>query len=137
METNKNKPSQIMAMAQCKCPRCRKGDMFEYSALNIPKFAKMYAYCPVCNLRYEREPGFFIGAMYFGYAISIACFVTVAVAIVVLSTVFQFQTSASMYVTSIITATFLMVPFNFRYSRMLMLHLFGGDEAQYTPDAVK
>lgn len=137
MEKNNSEPSLMTAMVQCKCPRCRKGDMFEYSALNLPKFAKMYAYCPVCNLRFEREPGFFIGAMYFGYAISIASFVTVAVAIVVLSTVFQFQTSVSMYVSSIITATILMVPFNFRYSRMLMLHLFGGDESKYTPDITK
>ncbi len=137
METNNSQPSRIVAMAQCKCPRCRKGDMFEYSALNIRKFAKMYAHCPVCNLRYEKEPGFFVGAMYFGYGISIASFVTIAVAIFVLSTVFQFQTTTSMYVTSIITATLLMAPFNFRYSRMLMLHLFGGDEALYHPDAIK
>ena len=137
MEANNHNPSQIVAMLQCKCPRCRKGDIFEYSALNIAKFAKTYAHCPVCNLRFEREPGFFIGAMYFGYAISIAAFVSTAVAIVVLSTVFKFQTSVSMYVSSIIAVTLLIVPFNFRYSRVLMLYLFGGDEASYKSSLVK
>jgi len=137
MENNNHVPSQLLAMAQCKCPRCRKGDIFEYSALNLLKFAKTYSHCPVCNLRFEREPGFFVGAMYFGYGISIATFVTVAVAIVVLSTIFQFQTSVSMYVTSIIIATLAIAPFNFRYSRVLMLYLFGGDDAKYNADAVK
>ncbi|TAH21155.1 MAG: DUF983 domain-containing protein [Cytophagales bacterium] len=137
MEKNSTTPSQLLAMAQCKCPRCRKGRIFEYSALNLPKFAKTYGHCPVCDLRFEREPGFFVGAMYFGYAISIATFVTVAVAIVILSTVFQFQTSVSLYVTSIITVTLLMAPVNFRYSRVLMLYFFGGDDAKYQADAAK
>ena len=31
----------------------------------------MYEHCPVCNLKYEREPGYFLGAMYFSYVLSI------------------------------------------------------------------
>jgi len=27
--------------------------------------------CPVCNLRFEREPGYFLGALYISYPISI------------------------------------------------------------------
>jgi hypothetical protein len=27
--------------------------------------------CPRCSLRFEREPGYFLGAMYFSYALSI------------------------------------------------------------------
>jgi hypothetical protein len=29
--------------------------------------------CPVCGLRFEREPGYFLGAMYFSYFLSIPC----------------------------------------------------------------
>ncbi len=28
--------------------------------------------CPVCNLRFEREPGYFLGALYVSYTISSA-----------------------------------------------------------------
>jgi hypothetical protein len=31
----------------------------------------MYECCPLCGLRYEREPGYFLGAMYFSYFLSI------------------------------------------------------------------
>jgi len=27
--------------------------------------------CPVCGLKFEREPGYFLGAMYVSYAVSI------------------------------------------------------------------
>jgi hypothetical protein len=30
-----------------------------------------YERCPVCGLKYEREPGYFLGAMYFSYMLSI------------------------------------------------------------------
>ena len=31
----------------------------------------MHEKCPVCGLKYEREPGYFLGAMYFSYLLSI------------------------------------------------------------------
>ena len=27
--------------------------------------------CPVCGLVFEREPGYFLGAMYFSYALAV------------------------------------------------------------------
>ena len=31
----------------------------------------MHANCPVCGLKFQREPGYFVGAMYFSYLLSI------------------------------------------------------------------
>ena len=31
----------------------------------------MHERCPSCNLKFEREPGYFLGALYFSYAMSI------------------------------------------------------------------
>lgn len=31
----------------------------------------MHERCPVCRLKFEREPGYFLGALYFSYALSI------------------------------------------------------------------
>ncbi len=36
----------------------------------------MYERCPVCNLKFEREEGYFLGAMYIGYGLAL---VTIAV----------------------------------------------------------
>jgi hypothetical protein len=32
----------------------------------------MHDHCPVCDLKFEREPGYFLGAMYFSYGLAIA-----------------------------------------------------------------
>ncbi|MDQ4141430.1 MAG: hypothetical protein M3142_13045 [Bacteroidota bacterium] len=58
-----NGPSAIKAILQAKCPRCRRGNMFSHSALHLTKFDKMPECCPVCQLRYEIEVGFYWGAM--------------------------------------------------------------------------
>jgi hypothetical protein len=31
----------------------------------------MHESCPVCDLKFEREPGYFLGAMYVSYAIGV------------------------------------------------------------------
>ena len=54
----------LWAALRLRCPRCRAGRVFHGS------FA-MHTTCPVCGLRFEREPGYFLGAMYFSYFLSI------------------------------------------------------------------
>jgi uncharacterized protein (DUF983 family) len=51
------------------CPRCREGAIFRASLWR--GFLAMHETCPVCGLRFEREPGYFLGAMYFSYLLSI------------------------------------------------------------------
>jgi uncharacterized protein (DUF983 family) len=47
-----------------RCPRCLRGKVFS-------GIATMNERCPVCDLQFEREPGYFMGAMYISYALSI------------------------------------------------------------------
>lgn len=65
--------SQIKHMLKGNCPNCHKGDIFKTSG-NIFKFKmpKMNESCPVCGYRFERETGFFFGAMYVSYALAAA-----------------------------------------------------------------
>lgn len=60
------------AIAECRCPQCRTGYMFKYPALNLPKATAMNETCAHCGLKFEIEPGFFWGAMYFSYAFGVA-----------------------------------------------------------------
>lgn len=48
-----------------RCPRCG------MTALYTGAFA-MREVCAVCGLRYEREPGYFVGAIYVNYAAAVA-----------------------------------------------------------------
>ena len=48
-----------------RCPRCRYGIVFRgHFAMNN--------LCPVCGMKFEREPGYFLGAMYISYGLALA-----------------------------------------------------------------
>lgn len=113
--------SLTKALWHAKCPQCRKGDMFTHRLTNIAKFNKMNETCPHCGVRLEPEPGFYQGAMYVGYGFTVA--VTVAVFIVV-----YVLNISSMWtpVVLVVTIMLLLVPANYRYSRVLYLYMFGG-----------
>jgi uncharacterized protein (DUF983 family) len=115
------KKSQSSAILSGNCPRCREGKMFKNSALSL-KFSEMNEKCEHCGLLYEVEKGFFWGAMYFSYAFSVAIFVFMFFA-----TMLMFEKpSLSTYMANIILPNILFVPFSFRISRVMMLHFFGG-----------
>ena len=39
----------------------------------------MYERCEVCNLKFEREPGYFLGAMYISYGLALVTIALIAV----------------------------------------------------------
>jgi uncharacterized protein (DUF983 family) len=50
-----------------RCPRCGTGETFS-------GWFAMYETCGHCGLRFEREPGYFVGAIYVNYAVTaVAC----------------------------------------------------------------
>jgi len=118
----------IQAMMQCLCPRCRNGRMFTNSGFNLKYGRRLNQHCPVCNLRFEREPAFFEGAMYFNYAMNVALMVTSGVATYVLLN----DPGPWVYFGISASAVVLMVSFTSRLSKSLMLHLFG--DVDYEPE---
>ncbi len=62
-------PGVLSAIWQQLCPRCRRGPIYRTSLWR--GFLDMHERCPNCGLKFEREQGYFIGAMYISYLISI------------------------------------------------------------------
>ncbi|MFD1628722.1 DUF983 domain-containing protein [Pseudopedobacter beijingensis] len=124
-----SKTSKIEAMAKAKCPRCRRGNLFQNSMYGL-RSQKMYEVCPHCGLRFEVEPGYFYAAMYVAYAINVAVAVTVGVATYIIT---KEDKSPWVYIIAILIASVLIAPFNFRYSRVILLHLLS-PKIKYNPD---
>ncbi len=105
-----------------KCPRCRQGNVFESpNPYVLLKLSDTYKYCPHCDLRYEQEPGFFTGAMYFSYGMNVAMIVVIGIAMTLL-----FEGIDAFYVFAVVSAIIVgVMPLTFRYARMLMLYLVG------------
>ena len=50
------------------CPRCYAGKIFRRSVFLFPG---MHERCPACGLKFEREAGYFLGAMYISYGLAL------------------------------------------------------------------
>jgi len=110
--------SKAWAMLHAKCPRCRRGDMFEGQLYSITK-NKIKQDCPHCGLHFEIEPGYFYAAMYVSYALNIAEGGTLVTLTYLLT---RNTTSPWLYCIVLIGGCFLLSPITFRYARVLMLY---------------
>ncbi len=113
--------SLLGALLRGKCPRCREGDMFSYPLKNLSKFNKMNDSCPHCGRKLEPEPGFYQGAMYVGYAFTIAAIVIISGLLYLLG-----NPADSVYISTVVGVMILLAPLNYRYSRIVYLYAFGG-----------
>ena len=81
----------------------------------------MNSTCSFCEANFEPEPGFYYGAMFVSYALSVVLFASIGIALYVLG-----NPEDWVYLVAIIVGAILFAPFSFRYSRILFLYFFGG-----------
>ena len=111
----------LEALIQGKCPRCRQGDVFTYPVKKLGKFNVMNEVCPHCGVRLEPEPGFYQGAMYVGYAFTLAAILIIGLALYLIV-----DPRDIVYIVTVIGVMILLAPLNYRYSRIVYLYSFGG-----------
>ena len=75
--------------------------------------------CDHCGLHYNPEPSFYTGAMYVSYALQVALFTTVYVALRVL-----FNPSVEAYIITTIAAAIVLLPVTLRLSRAIYINFF-------------
>jgi uncharacterized protein (DUF983 family) len=108
-----------------KCPRCQEGDLF-VKPFELSKPVNMPEKCPVCNQKYEPEPGFYYGAMFLSYIFSGFLFLGIMAVCLI---VFKLSLNASMAILIAIAAlTYL---FFLRMSRSIWINLL----VKYDPKA--
>ena len=102
-----------------KCPKCHQGKVFEK---NNPYLLKnmfdLHRTCSHCGLKFEREPGYFTGAMYVAYALTSGWFI---LWFVLYLTVIDL--SAAQLAVFMIGSLMLLAPLTLRWSRMLWLNM--------------
>ncbi len=101
----------LSAAIRGRCPRCRDGKIFA-------GVLKMNERCPSCGLLFEREPGYFTGAMVVSYAIGVPL---LAILIGVAWFGFRLPVEWALLVADL--AFLIFVPAVFRWSRVLWIHL--------------
>ena len=104
--------ARLLAVAAGRCPRCRHGRIFRGRLA-------MHPACPTCGLRFEREAGYFTGAMYVSYVLALPVLALCVAAVYLIAPQLSFESTIAL--AAVVFLPF--VPVLFRYSRILWIHL--------------
>jgi len=113
--------SWISKLLSGSCPRCGKGKVFSFPIYRIFYFHKMNKMCSHCEVSFEPEPGFYIGAMFVSYALNVGVLLSVGIMLYLL-----YSPSDWVYISVVSFFVIVFSPFTFRFSRIIFLHSFGG-----------
>ena len=118
-----------------RCPRCRKGMMFKdanpYKSLRLSHIFLMHENCPVCNQKFDLEPGFWYGTGYVSYALTVAISAITFVAWLVLIGVSFNDNRVLWWLLSNSIAIIVLQPWIMRLSRAVYLYFFVHYEDNY------
>jgi len=110
---------KAVQIAQMKCPNCGKGHVFYKSKVPFFGAPKMRETCEVCHYKFDREPGYFLGAMYVSYALAVAEGIG---AFLLAYFLFSLPALALAFVTTGVIVIFSM--WNFKMSRIIWMNIF-------------
>ncbi len=100
------------------CPSCGKGCVFQKSGpFTLPT---MHEKCELCNYHFDRESGYFIGAMYISYGLSVAQ----GIITFLLLYFFTDLKNPMWFILAIFTVLGLISIKNYKLSRVIYMHIF-------------
>jgi uncharacterized protein (DUF983 family) len=123
------KTSKFAAIITSKCPKCRRGKVFSGTLYGL-NFQETNERCSHCGMKFEVEPGYFYGAMYVSYVFVVGEMLNVGLLTYLIT---GNDSSPWLYISTIVGTILLLTPINYRYSRILLLHLLT-PKIKYYPD---
>lgn len=111
------------------CPRCQEGAFFVAHPYNLRKVGELHPNCPKCGLKYEKEIGFYYGAMYVSYALGVGLFVACWITF----NLFFPYASMALQITTISLISLLSGPYFYALSKIIWANFFFG----YDKNALK
>jgi len=123
------KRTLIGSMLACRCPQCREGRLFlNPSAYSLKDIGKNHLVCPVCGTNLQPEPGFYFGAAYVSWALTVGLWVSVFVALKVFNAIglieYSFLTHPGTFLWTGLITSIVLFPYMFRVSRSIWAHFF-------------
>jgi uncharacterized protein (DUF983 family) len=110
-----------MHILKNECPNCNKGKVFKDKNIFLNfSFPKMNEYCSHCHSKFQKEPGYFFGAMYINYGLNVAQGIaTYCIA------QFFFEKRFDLRIIPIIATVIIALTFfNLRLSRLIWIYMF-------------
>jgi hypothetical protein len=131
------KGSKLYSIFTFTCPRCQEGKLFKQQATYAKGFTELQKRCGVCGENFEREPGFYFGAAYVSYGLTVAIWVALYVALTVFALFglmeFDFFDDGFLFLILGVVLLLAFLPLVYRLSRIIWINLF----VKYREDAVE
>lgn len=122
------KKTRLGALLNNRCPKCYEGRLFNSHACDLKRVSEMPAGCPECGEDFAREPGFYFGAAYVSYALTVALWIALFVALTCFDwwgwMAFSFFDDVPFFLTTGIGLLVVLMPVLMRLSRSIWLHMF-------------
>jgi len=122
------KTTRIGALLNNRCPKCYDGKLFNAGAYNLKRVSEMPKNCTVCGEDFEREPGFYFGAAYVSYALTVALWIALFVALTCFDwwglMAFSFFDDVPFFLGIGTGLLVILMPVVMRLSRSIWLHMF-------------
>lgn len=112
-----------------RCPRCHEGEFYKSHPYDLSKVGDLHEHCSECGLKYEKEPGFYYGAMYVAYALGVAIFVALWTSF----NLFMPSVSVGFQILVIVLAMIFSGPYIYALSKIIWAKLF----ISYDRDAIE
>ncbi len=115
------KGSKLYSISRFNCPHCHEGEFFvDRNPYHLSTAGDILERCPACGRKYGSEPGFYYGGMYVAYGLSVALFVSVYLASLVLLP----EASTGMRVGLVLASLVLLGPWLYALSKIIWANLF-------------
>lgn len=124
-----DKSNSFTSIITFKCPKCHDSDLFcNQHIYQFKGFFNMPDECPKCGQDFQMEPGFYFGAMYVSYGLTIALNVAVFVALLVFNSY-----SVRNFLILDFFVLLVTLPYVFKVSRAVWIAMM----VKYDPNAIK
>ena len=112
--------TKLYSVLNNKCPHCHQGNFWESSnPYKLSNFAKMNERCPVCNEDFRRETGFYFGATYVSYGLTVGFGL---VLYLILGGYYEMDTIPFLITFSVLL--FVLLPVLYRSARLIWINFF-------------
>jgi uncharacterized protein (DUF983 family) len=112
--------SQVYSILNNKCPHCHQGDFWKTgNHYDLKNFAQMNERCSVCNEDFRKEPGYYFGASYVSYGLTVAFGVF---SYIIFGWLLGMDTVPFLLTFS--TLLIVLLPLFYRFARLIWIHMF-------------
>ena len=113
------KGTKLYSIFNNKCPKCHQGDFFVTKSAYEKDFIKMHDKCEHCGEIFNKEVGFFYGAMYVSYGVNIMIGMALFLLMVLI-----LKLELLIFLLSFLGLVVVLFPWVMRISRLIYINLF-------------